>query len=75
VTKVNINGAGHQVEIDHDGPLDYVIDHARKLWEQTKPDDSAGAAYGFTAQTNVHANGRRYGSASFRHGEQPVIEP
>jgi hypothetical protein len=53
VTRVNINGAGHQVEVDHDGSdLSYVIDKAQKLWNETKPADRSAAAIGFSAQIN-----------------------
>lgn len=52
MTKVNINGHSHQVEVDHDGDLDEVIGAAKKLWEQTvQPQRGpAGPAYGFTAE-------------------------
>lgn len=34
--RININGAGHQVEIDVDSPdLSYVIEKAQKLWDET----------------------------------------
>jgi hypothetical protein len=49
VPKVNINGAYHQVTIEHDGDLDTAIRAARKLWKQTapKPGGTAGPAFGF----------------------------
>lgn len=36
--RVNINGGGHQVEIECDGnrDLSYVVDTAKKLWDDTK---------------------------------------
>lgn len=46
MTKVNINGHDHQVEIDaHDSPLDAVVDAARQLWLDTvQPPPAAGPA-------------------------------
>jgi hypothetical protein len=44
VTKVNINGGGHQVEVEHDTTdLSYVVEKAQKLWNETRrPERSAG---------------------------------
>lgn len=76
MTRVNITGSGHQVEIQHDGAdLTYVVEKAQKLWSETVPTEpSPGPAYGFSAQVKLHANAD-YSRASFRHGEQPVVEP
>ena len=50
MTRVNINGAGHQVEVDHDGAdLTYVVEKAQKLWTETKPVDKT--ALGFSGPT------------------------
>lgn len=72
MTKVNINGVGHQVEIDHDGnDLSYIVEKAQKLWDETKPTDTkAGPAFGYSAQTTYPQSG----PASFRHKEQPVVD-
>lgn len=70
MTKVNINGANHQVEIDHDGnDLSYVVEKAQRLWNDTKPADRPGPAYGYSTQT-TH---QQAGFASFNHNEQPVV--
>jgi hypothetical protein len=75
VTKVNINGANHQVEIDHDSTdLSYVVEKAQNLWDATKPADKSGPAFGYSAQINVSTNNGGYGPASFRHGDQPVVD-
>lgn len=53
MTKVNINGHSHQVEIEHDGELAQVVRAARKLWRETlqpPPSGSAGPAFGFVAE-------------------------
>lgn len=72
MTKVNINGTNHQVEIDHDGnDLSYVVDKAKALWEQTKPADAGkGPAFGYSTQV-AH---QQAGYASFNHNEQPVVD-
>jgi hypothetical protein len=77
VIRVNINGEGHQVEVQHDGgDLTYVIEKAQKLWDETKaPEPSPGPAFGYTSQPNVYTNRSTYGPASFRHNDQPVVEP
>lgn len=52
MTKVDINGTNHQVtiEVDH-ADLGYVIDKARKLYEETKPPERGlGPAYGFSME-------------------------
>lgn len=36
MTKVNINGHAHQVEVDASEPLNQVVTAARELWEQTR---------------------------------------
>lgn len=52
MTRVNINGANHQVEVQHDGgDLAYVIEKAQKLFDETKPQDrAAGPAFGFSME-------------------------
>jgi len=72
VAKVNINGANHQVEIEHDSAdLSYIVEKAQKLWDETKPTDGKpGLAYGYAIQK---AN-EQAGPASFRHKEQPVVD-
>jgi hypothetical protein len=60
VTKVNINGGGHQVEVDHDGnDLSYVLEKAQKLWNETRT-APRGAGFGLAAPSN---------------GGQPVVKP
>lgn len=51
MTKVNINSANHQVEIEHEGAeLAHIVRAARKLWRQTVPPTRGeGPAYGFSA--------------------------
>jgi hypothetical protein len=36
MTKVNINGHAHQVEVDADEPLTDVVAAAQALWERTR---------------------------------------
>lgn len=76
MTKVNINGANHQVEIEHQGgDLAYVVEKAQKLWDDTKPEDKGtGPAFGYSAQVKLTTNGSQYGPGSFRHGDRPVVE-
>lgn len=52
MTKVNINGHSHQVEVEHDGDLADVTEAARKLWETTLQPETgpAGPAFGFLAE-------------------------
>lgn len=58
MTKVNINGAYHQVEIDHDGDLAEVVKVARALWRSTLPKSTSGAgpAFGFQAERRDQRN-------------------
>lgn len=76
MTRVNINGTSHQVEVDHQGgDLAYVIEKAQKLWDETKPQDTGpGPAFGYSAQVKLPTNGSQYGPASFRHGDRPVVD-
>ena len=55
MTKVNINGHSHQVEIEHDGELAQVVRAARKLWRDTlQPEQGpAGPAFGFSAENRM----------------------
>jgi hypothetical protein len=47
MTKININGEGHQVEIDHDGAdLSYIVEKAQKLWDETRPRRRIGPGFG-----------------------------
>ncbi len=52
VTKVNINGHSHQVEVEHDGDLNEVVAVARKLWETTVQPEygPAGPGLGFQGE-------------------------
>ncbi len=51
MTKVNIAGPNHQVEVNHDGAdLVYVIEKAQKFFDDTKPPDRGHAAYGFSME-------------------------
>lgn len=51
MTKVNINGHDHQVEIEADGELATVVEQARALWEATKGSDAPpGPATGFVIE-------------------------
>ena len=69
--KVNINGAGHQVEIDVDPTdLNYVIEKAQKLYEETKP-DKAGPGYAGFQMERGHQPG---GYADMRHGDRPDVQ-
>lgn len=52
MTKVIINGGGHQVELDYDSSdLSYVVEKAQKLWSETKSPER-GAGFGLTATSN-----------------------
>lgn len=74
MTKVNINGAGHQVEIDHDGgDLSYVVEKAQKLWDETKPPNRMmGPAYGFSMEREQRREGFAW---NMGQGDQPVVKP
>ena len=53
VTRVNINGEGHQVEVQHEGAdLIYVIEKAQKLWTETLHESGKDVArpMGFAAE-------------------------
>lgn len=72
MTKVNINGSNHQVEVDHDGgDLTYVVEKAQKLWNDTKPSDRPGPAYGFTAEREQRAGGFAW---NMGEGDQPAVK-
>jgi hypothetical protein len=72
--KVNINGAGHQVEIDVDHTdLNYVIEKAQKLYEDTRPDKAGPGYAGFQMEHAAAPGFGKYG-ADFRLGERPAIE-
>lgn len=60
MTKVNINGHSHQVEIDGgDSPLEDVVTAARQLWHETlQPEQRPGpASAGPTNERRNHATG------------------
>lgn len=62
MTKVNINGHEHQVEIEADGDLDEVAEAARTLWEATlQPPSRLGPA---SAGQDV---GRRVGYVGYAY--------
>lgn len=68
--KVNINGAGHQVEIDVDSQdLSYVIEKAQKLWDDTRPERGSPGYAGFQMERG-HV-GRDW--ADLRMGETPGV--
>lgn len=72
--RVNINGAGHQVEVDVEHTdLNYVIEKAQKLFEETKPRQASPGYAGFQLE---HASVRGYGKfgADFHLGERPTVE-
>lgn len=71
MTRVNINGVNHQVEIHHDGAdLTYVVEKAQKLWDETRPAENTSPAFGYSTQVAP----RQTGPASLRHNEQPVVD-
>lgn len=76
MTRVNINGEGHQVEVNHDGAdLAYVIEKAQKLWNETKPaPEPPGPAYGFSAQVKLPSNRSEYRWADMTEGQRPVVD-
>lgn len=52
MTKVSINGGGHQVEVDHEGhDLTYVVEKTQKLWNETRS-PQRGAGFGLSAPSN-----------------------
>lgn len=70
MTRVNISGSNHQVEVQHDGAdLAYVIEKAQKLWNETAPAEPSAPAYGFTAQSSAGQRGPAY----FRYGRRPDV--
>ena len=67
--RVNINGAGHQVEIDCDSPdLSYVIEKAQKLWDATRPEKGSPGYAGF----QMDRRGSYGGPANLFQGETPL---
>jgi len=58
VSRIEINGGGHQIIVDHDGgDLAYVVEKAQKLWETTyRADRAAGPAYGFSSERDRGLN-------------------
>lgn len=72
--KVNINGAGHQVEIEVDHTdLGYVIEKAQKLYDETKP-DRAGPGYAGFQMERDHRPGHGPYGADFRFAERPDVQ-
>lgn len=73
MTTVNINGANHQVEIDHDSPdLAFVVRTARKLWQDTKPSEvTPGPGFGYSNERQH----QYYASRRLDHGHQPEVKP
>lgn len=70
MTQVHISRHDHTVTVNHDGAdLTYVIEKAQKLWDETKPEDRPGPAFGFQAERAY----RRGGWADMRNGEQPDV--
>lgn len=70
MTQVHISRHDHTVTVNHDGgDLAYVIEKAQKLWDETKPDERAGPAFGFQAERAY----RPGGIAGMRYGEQPDV--
>lgn len=71
MTRVHISRQDHTVTVDHDGgDLAYVIEKAQKLWDETKPAERPGSAFGFQAE-------RKYGGGGFAwdmgRGPQPEV--
>lgn len=55
MSQVHINGRGHEVTVQHDGAeLDYVIQKARQLWNDTRPEPKD---VGFSAEPFPSLNG------------------
>lgn len=68
--RVNINGAGHQVEVDVDhSDLSYVIEKAQRLWDETKPERASPGYAGF----QMDREHRYDGPANLFHGETPIV--
>lgn len=74
MTRVNINGHDHQVEIQapDDAPLDEVVTAARNLWQETlQPERKPGPASGGQLTERSH---RTTGfSRHMGQGEQPAV--
>jgi len=78
ISRIEINGDGHQVIVDHDGSdLTYIMEKAQKLWTDTKtPGPVPGPAYGFSMERD-HGLGlpadKRWGGEldPVRAGETP----
>lgn len=71
MTQVHISRQDHTVTINHDGAdLTYIIEKAQKLWDETKPPERTGPAFGFQAE-------RTHGQGGFAwdmgKGEQPDV--
>lgn len=70
MSRVHISRHDHTITVDHDGgDLASVIEKAQKLWDETKPTDRAGPAFGFQAERAY----RPSGWADLRSGEQPDV--
>lgn len=78
MSRIEINGGGHQVVVDHDGhDLAYVVEKAQKLWQDTKElQPPPGPAYGFTSQVDTQWNHDRQQGSQWRpvraHGGGPA---
>lgn len=58
MTKINISGPNHTVEVQHDGgDLTYVIEKAQKLFDDTRPTERGLTAYGFSMERQPQSNG------------------
>jgi hypothetical protein len=70
MSKIQISGLEHTVEITHDGgDLVYLIERAQKLWADTKPELSTrppGPALGFSASLDKQWNHDRQQGGMWR---------
>lgn len=72
MTQVHISRHDHTVTVQHDGAdLSYVVEKAQKLFDETKPADRTGPAFGFQAERRSSYQGFAW---EMGKGEQPGVK-
>lgn len=71
MSRAHISRHDHTVTVDHDGAdLSYLIEKAQKLWNETKPPDRPGPAFGFQVERANSHNGFAW---NMGRGDQPGV--
>lgn len=72
MSQVHISRHDHTVTVSHDGAdLSYVVEKAQKLWDETKPADQPGPAFGFQAPQAGSNDGFAW---RMGRGDQPAVD-